>query len=69
MEYVSGCVIGSIITQKYYKFYSRDGVLLWDAGRFESNERATEAFWTKFSVDPVLLQKYKTETVEMRAWE
>ena len=69
-EVVNGIVIGEMETREYYRFYSeKDGRLLWDAGHFENDKEASEAFWNKFNVDPYLVAKYKRDGVEMRAWK
>jgi len=70
LEIVNGTIIGRIETREYYRFYSeKDRRLLWDAGRFGNDEQAIEAFWNKFSCDPYLVKQYKSEGVEMRAWQ
>jgi len=70
LDIVNGIVIGEIETREYYKFYSeKDGRLLWDAGRFENDQQAINAFWEKFSCDPWLIKQYKKEGVELRAWK
>ena len=66
---VRGVVIGEVETRDYYRFYSaKDGRLLWDAGHFENDKTAIDAFWDKFSTDSILTTQYKKDGVEMRAW-
>lgn len=70
IEIVNGIVIGEIETREYYKFFSeKDERLLWDAGRFENDQQAINAFWEKFSSDPWLIKQYKDEGIEMRVWK
>jgi hypothetical protein len=69
-EIVDGIVLGEFETRSYYQFYSqKDGRLLLNAGRFESDRLAIENFESTFSVDPVLMDKYRYEGVEMRVFE
>ena len=68
-DIVNGIVIGEIEIREYYRFYSKDNKLIWDAGRFENDKEAENAFWDKFKIDPYLFNKYKKEGVEMRAWK